>query len=186
MKLLLKLFILLAVLCGIGYAAKDPVQKYFKERNRPHFREVEVDNGEIVWVVNSTGEVKPVLSVSVGSFVSGPIVELNCEFNDQVTKGQILAKIDPRLYEAGVARDTATLATRVAEVERVEAQLQAAVNDEKRSQALRAEDTDYISQTEIDRYHFTRLQLDAQLTVAKAQVDQARANLKTSSANLDY
>ena len=186
MKFLFKLIIIFAVLGGLGFAAKAPVEKYFRERNRPDFREVEVDKGDVTWVVNSTGEIKPVLSVSVGTFVSGPIEELNVDFNDRVKKDQVLARIDSRIYDASVAGDKAVLATREAEVERVKAELQRSKNDEKRAESLRAEDPDYISQSEIDRYRFTRMQLDAQLLVAQCSVDAARANLKNSEANLGY
>jgi HlyD family secretion protein len=186
MKLLFKLVVLFAVLGGLGFAAKAPVEKYLRERNRPDFREVEVDKGEVTWVVNSTGEIKPVLSVKVGTFVSGPIKELNVDFNDRVTEGQLLARIDSRIYDASVAADEAALATREAEFVRVTAELQRSINDEKRAEALREEDPDYISQSEIDRYRFSRMSLDAQLLVARAMIDQAEANLKNSQANLDY
>jgi HlyD family secretion protein len=78
------------------------------------------------------------------------------------------------------------LATRVAEVERVEAELQRAMNNERRSIALRAESKDYISEAEIDQFHFARTSLEAQLKVAKAAIDQAKANLSNSEANLAY
>ncbi|MCC6494498.1 MAG: efflux RND transporter periplasmic adaptor subunit [Pirellulales bacterium] len=137
-------------------------------------------------VVNSTGEVKPVLSVSVGSFVSGPIIKLHVEFNDRVKKDQLLAEIDPRIYVAAVQRDKASLATRIADVERTKALLQQATNDENRSIALRKENPDFISQAEIDRFHFNRLSLKAQLDVADAAVEQAQATLENSEANVDY
>jgi HlyD family secretion protein len=140
----------------------------------------------IVSVVNSTGEVKPVVSVSIGSFVSGPIIRMHADFNDRVTKDQLLAEIDPRIYKAAVDGATAALVTRQADVQRVKALLQQAVNDERRSVALRAENPDFISQTEIDRFHFNRVSLDAQLQVAEAEVQQAQANLKNAEANLGY
>lgn len=105
MKLLLKLTLILAVLCGGGAAAYNPTMDYWKHRNLPEWRTAAVETGTIVEVKNSTGTVKPVLSVSVGSFVSGPIVELNVDFNDIVKKDEVLAKVDPRLFAANVERD---------------------------------------------------------------------------------
>ncbi|MFN9972772.1 MAG: biotin/lipoyl-binding protein, partial [Phycisphaerae bacterium] len=99
---------------------------------------------------NASGEIKPVLSVQVGSFVSGPVTELFVDFNDEVTKDQLLAKIDPRIYEAAVLRDEANLLTQQATVERVLADLQRAKNDEKRSLMLKEENAEFISQTELD------------------------------------
>jgi len=171
---------------GIVAAAIRPAQNYWKERNKPEFREAEVTRGAIVSVRNSTGTVKPVLSVSVGSFVSGPIIKLNVDFNSEVKKDDVLAVVDPRLFEANVARDEAILATRKADVVRAEAQLQQAINDEQRALALRSDNEDFISDSELDQYHFSRKSLEAQVDVAKAVVQQAEASLKNSKANRDY
>jgi len=186
MRFFVKLLLVVAIVSGAGWAAYSPAMSYWKQRNRPKFRTDEVTRRTITSVVNSTGEVKPVLSVVVGSFVSGPIVALHADFNDRVKKDQLLAEIDPRIYVAAVDRDTATLITRQADVDRVRALLQQAINDEKRSITLRKENADFISKTEMDRFHFNRLSLDAQLKVAQATTAQARANLSNSQANLGY
>ena len=181
-----KFLIVLLVLAGIGAAAYKPAADYWVKRNRPIWRTATVDQGPIVSVVNSTGTVKPKLEVAIGSFVSGPILELHCEFNQEVKKGDLLAKIDPRIYEANRARDAASLANREADVYRAKAQLQQAINDEKRAIALRMEDETFIAQAEMDKFKFARLSLEAQLMVANTAVDQARATLSFSQANLDY
>jgi HlyD family secretion protein len=175
------------VVLGVGAAlGYSPAREYWEKRTRPKFREVEVTRGPIVSVVDATGTVQPVLSVSVGSFVSGPIEGLYVDFNDVVKKGQLLAKIDERLHAANVARDKATLATQKANVERAQAQLQQAMNDEARALALRKENKNFISDTELDQFKFNRIALQAQVLVAEASVEQAQANLKNSEANLEY
>ena len=186
MRFFVKLLIVTAIIVGAGWAAYKPAMSYWRERNRPSFRTEEVTRRTITSVVNSTGEVKPVLSVLVGSFVSGPIEDLHADFNDRVEKGQLLAEIDPRIYEASVQRDRATLITRQADVERVRAELQQAINNENRSIALRAENADFISKTEMDRFYFSRVALEAQLKVAEATIDQAEANLNNSKSNLNW
>ena len=186
MVLLVRLVVVCLVIGGAGAASYKPFVKYWKTRNLPTYRLAEVQRGRVVSVVNSTGEVKPVLSVAVGSFVSGPITELHVDFNDRVRKDQLLAKIDPRIYLAAVERDKAALATRLADVERVKAQWQQAANDERRATDLQAENADYISQAEIDKFHFACSSLTAQIKVAKASVAQAQANLENSEANLAY
>ena len=186
MRTWIKLLIVLAVLAGIGAAAYKPTMDYIAKRNRPVWRTATVEQGKIVAVVNSTGAVKPKLRVAIGSFVSGPILELHCEFNQEVKQGELLAKIDPRIYEANVSRDKAAVANRKADVFRVEAQLLLAKNDEKRAIALRAEDESFISQAEMDKFRFGRLSLEAQLDVAKSAIDQAVATLENSLANLEY
>ncbi|MBN1853079.1 MAG: efflux RND transporter periplasmic adaptor subunit [Pirellulales bacterium] len=186
MKLLLKLLIAVLILGSIGAGLYYPAHSYWVEHNKPEWMLAEVEKGDIIAEVNSTGEIKPVKSVQIGSFVSGPITEINVDFNDRVKEKDILAKIDPKLFEANVRRDEALLATRRAEVERVKALLKQAENDERRARTLQQENPDYISGTEMDQYIYATLSLKAQLTVAEASVDQAIANLENSSANLEY
>src|SRR4051812_30029470 len=103
MRTLLILAIILALLAGAALAAYKPAMDYWEKQNAPKWRMAEVTKGDIVSVVNSTGTVKPVLQVSVGSFVSGPILDLYVEFNQEVKKGDMMVKIDPRIYEANAA-----------------------------------------------------------------------------------
>jgi HlyD family secretion protein len=97
-----------------------------------------------------------------------------------------MATIDPRIYEAAVARDRAFLANQKAGVERAKAQLQQARNDEARAKALRAENRTFISDTEMDQFKFKRMTLEAELALAETAVAQAQASLDTSEANLGY
>ncbi len=180
------LVLTVCVLAGIVAIAYRPVAMYFAENAKPKYRTATVEQGTITAVVNSTGEVKPVLAVTVGAFVSGPVLRLHADFNQRVHKGDLLAEIDPRIYEAIVASDQATLANRLAEVERVKALLQQAIQQEQRGEAIRLQGEGFISPAEIDEFHFSRLSLDAQLKVAEAAVDQAKAALQNSQANLSY
>ncbi|WP_373650210.1 efflux RND transporter periplasmic adaptor subunit [Schlesneria sp. DSM 10557] len=186
MKKFLRWLLFILVLAGIGYAAAVPMQAYLAKRNLVHWRTDKVVQGSIKSMVNSTGTVKPKLQVAVGSFVSGPVIELNVGFNQEVKAGDLLARIDPLLYEANVARDEASLRNREADVDRVRAQLQQARNDEKRAIALHLEDSSFIAQAEMDKFKFARLSLEAQLKSAITAVKQAEATLKNSAANLGY
>lgn len=185
-KLLIRVGLPLVVVAGLLAAAAPTAAKYWRDRMRPKYRVAKVEEGRIVEVVTATGTVKPVLQVSIGSFVSGPIQDLLVDYNDEVKKGEVLARIDPRIYEAGVARDEASLAVAQAEVARVKALLQQAINDEKRALRLQQENKNYISGTEMDKFRFNRQSLDAQLLVAEANIKQAEANLQNSRANLGY
>ena len=73
MRTLVIVVIVLLVLTGVGAAAWQPLTYYWQLRSMPQWRTAEVTEGPVVSVVNSTGTIKPVLQVSVGSFVSGPI-----------------------------------------------------------------------------------------------------------------
>lgn len=186
MRSLLKIAVVLAVLSGLGYFAWGRGAAWLKERNRPQFRTAQAERGDIRITVNASGEVKPVLAVHIGSFVSGPIEELFVDFNDEVKAGQVLATIDPRIYKAAVQRDEAAYQARLADVQRVQAELQRARNDEQRALQLQAENAEFISQAELDQLRFARMSLEAQLTIADASVLQAKANLDNSEANLNY
>lgn len=186
MKTLLKFIVVLAAVAGIGALSYKPATKYWEERNRVQWDTAAIIRGDVTRYVNSTGSIRPVRSVSVGSVVSGPISELNVDFNDQVKKGDVLAKIDPRLIKADVARDAATLATRDAELERIEAQLAQATNNLQRGKKLYAQSTGYLSEKEMDELVFEVKSLDAQLKVAHAMILQATASLENSQANLNY
>ena len=136
MRFVIRLLLILGVLTGIAAAGYQPVREWIKKRNQPEYRTTEVGEGRIRLTVNATGEIKPKLSVQIGSFVSGPIVELNAEFNDIVEKGDVLARIDPKIYEAEVARAEAGLSSAVAaresrasDISRVQALLSQAVAD---------------------------------------------------------
>jgi HlyD family secretion protein len=186
LRFFVKLAIFLAVVGILGGVSYGPAMKYWRLRNKPKWQTVTVVRGDAIRTINTTGRVKPVLSISVGSFVSGPITELHVDFNAEVEKGQLLAEVDPRLFKANVARDEATLATREAEVNRVKAQLQQAINNKERGQLLRQKNEDYLSDREMDALRFECEALEAQLKLAEAAVQQAKANLENSAANLEY
>ncbi|MCA9260149.1 MAG: efflux RND transporter periplasmic adaptor subunit [Planctomycetales bacterium] len=150
------------------------------------WRTSKASQGAIVSIVNSTGTIEPVLKVSIGSFVSGPIIELLAEHNQHVDEGELLARVDPRLPASAVTRAQAALATREAEVHRAEALLEQSIRDERRAVALRLENADFISPKEMDAFHFNRLSLEAQLKLAESAVEQAEADLQNAEANLAY
>ncbi len=186
MRTLIKVVIILTVLGALGYFGTVAGLAWLAERNKPRFRVASVERGDLRITVNAAGQLEPTLSVKIGSFVSGPILELLADHNDEVKADQLLARIDPRIYIASVQRDEAALGARLGDVARVQAELQRARNDEKRSAALKAENEDFISQAELDQFRFARMSLEAQLIIADASVKQAQANLDNSNANLGY
>lgn len=182
-KVLLVFFVLGGTTLGAGVYW---VRGYLKERNRPHYQTAEVGRGNIRLTRDASGTIEPILRVQVGTFVSGPIAGLFVDFNDQVEKDQILAKIDPSLFDAAVKRDKATLATRKADVMRVTAQRDQAINSLNRAKELRKMNEDYVSDAEMDQVECNVRSFEAQLDVAKASILQAEANLSVSQINLGY
>ncbi len=184
--MILKLGLAFGFIGAAGASGYKPVMDYWEERNRVQWETVEVTSGDITRFVNSTGTIQPVLSVAIGCFVSGPIVELNVDFNDEVKKGDILARIDPQLFQANLDRDEATLATRMAELERVDAQMEQAQSNLARGKSLQSRGNGFISGNELDSLNFEVKSLIAQRKLAEATILQAKATLQTSRANLNY
>ena len=186
MRRLFRWLVVLAVLGGIGAAVAMPTAAWLKKRSQRTYQTATVSRGRVETVVNSTGTVKPVRSVSVGAFTSGPIAEILVDYNSVIRKGQVLARIDRKLLQAAADRDRAALETQRAELNRVEALLQQAKNNEARARRLASVNKDYLSDTEMDQFKFGTLTAEAQRNLARASVDQARATLENSLANLGY
>jgi HlyD family secretion protein len=178
--------LVLLVLVGLASAAAVPFGSWWQQRFATKYTTAVVSRGRVETVVNSTGTIKPVRSVSVGAFTSGPISEIYVDYNSPVKKGSLLAKIDPKLLAAARDRDKAALETQKAELKRVEALLQQAINNEMRAKKLREINKDYLSDTETDQYRFAEMTAAAQVNLAKASIAQAEATLKNSEANLGY
>lgn len=178
--------LLLGLLGGLIWAILVPGREWWKKATTPRFLTAAVSQGRVESVVNSTGTIKPVRSVSIGAFVSGPIAHVHVDYNSMVKEGEVLAEIDPRLLKAAVDRDEAAYQTQLAERDRIRALLDQAKNNEMRAQKVRSINKDYLSDTEMDQFHFNRKSLEAQLQLANMTIKQAKANLENSQANLGY
>jgi len=150
------------------------------------YRTAAIGRGDIQLEVTSTGTIQPVQSVQVGAFVSGPIQKVYVDFNSRIKKGDVLAEIDPRTYNAAVAREEASLAHTQADLERVKVLLDQAVRDEQRALKLREAKKTFISETEVDQYTAERKSLEAQVKLAQAAVRQAEASLASARTNLEF
>ena len=186
MRRLLTWLAILGVVTGLLALAGLQAASWLQQRSAPKYITAKVSRGRVETVVNSTGTVKPVLSVSVGAFTSGPIATVNVQFNSVVKKDQLLALIDPKLQEAAVERDRAAVDSSKADLNRIEALYQQAKNNEQRARDLLAISKDYLAETDLDQYYFTRLSYEAQLRLGAAAIKQAEANLKNSIAQLEY
>ena len=148
------------------------------------FRTDAVTRGPISEVVSATGDVSAIITVNVGSQVSGTISKLYVDFNSQVKKGQPLADLDPRLFRAALEKAQAGLASANANVEKAQAQLNDAVRVEKRTKELLEQRL--VSQQDVDSAVATREQMAANLSSTKAMVLQARADRDQAATNLEF
>jgi HlyD family secretion protein len=144
----------------------------------------QADRGPIEVVVTATGTVNPVTTVTVGSYVSGPILELHADYNSAVTKGQLVAKIDPRPFQVKVLQADAGLANAKARVDKSRADLALKQLNFERNQTLRARNL--IAQNDLDTARSDFAQAKAQLALDQAGVQQADAQLSEARINLDY
>ncbi len=148
------------------------------------YRTAPVETGDIVQTVRATGVIQPIRLVAVGTQVNGPVQKLNVDYNDRVKAGDIVAQIDPAVYQTRFAQSQANLAQSQANVEANRAKLVQADKDLARARELAKRDM--ISQSELDAAVASRDVLAAQVKVAEASVEQTRAALRTSQTELDY
>ena len=149
-----------------------------------HYNTALVDRGPITAIVTATGTVNPVVSVQVGSQVSGKITQLMADFNSVVTKGQVLATIDQRPFQARVSQARASLKSGHGNLAKAKNMATQRKRERDRMATLRRQA--YVSQADLDlaetNYHDAR----AQVEVAQAQVDQAAAKLASAELDLGY
>lgn len=156
---------------------------------RIDYRLAAVEVGDIESVVLSAGTLAALNTVVVGSQLSGQVAELHADFNDTVEAGEIVARIDPRTFEARVLQNEADVAvakgnieSRKADLERAEATLRQAERELARRQTL--QERGHVSVTELDR-DITLVETSAaQVAVAKAAIGNARATLEQRQAAL--
>ena len=142
-----------------------------------------VTKGDITVIVTAIGTVEPTLQVEVGSLISGTISQVPVAINDEVTKGQVLARLDTSSLEAELARDLASLTARKAEVEDLRAAEEAAKASLVRAQKMR--DRGLNSEEVMATASTAMRRADAALASAFANVQVAEADVKLSQTNID-
>ena len=143
-----------------------------------------VSRGPIVRSVTATGTVNPVTTVQVGTYVSGPITEIYVDFNSPVKPGQLMAKIDPRPYQAQVDLSQAALANARAQLRKDQANLAYQKITWQRDSELRKQDV--VSQDTLDSQFNTYNQAVAQVGLDHASIQQQEASLNATELNLHY
>src|SRR5713101_525581 len=170
----------------------------FKGNEKPQYFTSKVDRGDIGEVVEATGTINAVTTVQVGSQVSGTISRLNADFNSRVKKGQVVAQIDPSLFEgallqakADLANAKANLVASQANLEKAQATAVQTKADYERTSGLTKEGV--MSQQQLDLAKANADSADAAVSAAKATITQAIAQAQQKQAavtvaqtNLDY
>jgi len=153
-------------------------------KDAQNYRLEPVTRGPVSEIVNATGDVSAIVTVNVGSQVSGIIDKLFVDFNSKVKKGELLATLDQRLFRAQLEKADASLESAKANVEKAEAALADSERILKRDVELRA--GNLIAQADLDTAQATRDGNKAALSAAKASVLQAKADRDTAAVNLIF
>ena len=159
---------------------------WLKSQSAPPVRYVTapVTRGIIARSVTASGAVNPVTTVQVGTYVSGVVQELRCDYNTRVTKGQLCAKIDPRPYQVVVDQDQANLASAQAQLAKDQTNLTYAKLTYERAVDLHNRAID--SQDALDSAKSAYEQAVAQAAVDTAAIAQHQAELNAAQINLSY
>jgi HlyD family secretion protein len=148
------------------------------------YKTASVDRGPITSIVTATGTVNPVVSVQVGSQVSGKIATLSADFNSTVTQGQVLAQIDQQPFKARVSQARAALKS--AKGNLAKANNMAAQRKRERDRMATLLQQGFVAQSDLDLADTNYRDALAQAEVAHAQVDQAEATLSSADLDLGY
>lgn len=186
------------ILAGVAVAAGLFVALGLNRSTQAQHFTAKVERGAIDDVVEATGTINSVITVQVGSQVSGSIAKLNADFNSRVHKGDVVALIDPALFKGALLQAAADL-------KNAEANLEAArANLEKAKAALVQTKADYdravgltkdgvMSQQQLDlaksNYDAASASVDAaaaNITQGEAQISQKQAAVAVAQTNLDY
>jgi HlyD family secretion protein len=171
------LLLVLVAVGGVQYRAARAAKAL-------QFETVKVDRGRIVAKVTASGTLSAIVTVQVGSQVSGRLQKILVDYNSPVRKGQLIAKIDAQLFQASYEQSKANFAAAKGNLAKAEVQAVDAERQFKRSQSLAGRKL--IAQADLDTAQATFDSARAQIDVSKGAVEQARAGLHQAEVNLAY
>ena len=167
-----------AVLAGAGFL-------WWRARSRrPHYVTAAVTRGAVQRSVSMTGALNPLVTVQVGSYVSGTIKSLGCDYNTEVVVGTVCAVVDPVPFQLIVDQDKAAVGVAEAQLNKDKAALVYAKEAWERDAKLLAEGS--VSQDTVDSEKSTMDQTIATIAPDEATIVNKVATLKAAQVNLDY
>jgi HlyD family secretion protein len=180
-KKILWIVLLAAVVSGVaGFV-------YYKKKHAPPpyaFQTEPIAKRHIVGRVTATGTLLATVTVQVGTQVTGRISKLLVDYNSEVKKGQLVAKIDPLLYEAALDNARADFVQAKAQVESAKAT--AELDKKLYARELALQKDNLASQQDVETAETNSNVANANVDVAKANLAQQQAQLHTAEANLMY
>jgi HlyD family secretion protein len=174
----------IAIIIGILAVTGLSVGAFYARRGEaaPSIVTASVTRGPIVNAIAATGTLEAVTTVQVGSQVSGTIQSLGADFNSIVHKGQVIARLDPSLFQTQVDSARANLASAQADLQR--AQVMLADAQTKATRAHQLAEKQLLPTTDVEAADVAERTANAQVRSAQAQLAQARASLTQTEVNL--
>ena len=169
------------------------ISAYFYAQSRgnaPKYRTARLERGPLTAAVSATGNLNAVTTVLVGSQVSGQIKELHADFNSVVKKGQLIARIDPEIFDAKVNQARGELEAAHANVLNQQAQVEKARAEVENARAALAEARAQTAKAQVAvmdaRRDLARKQeLMGKELIAKSELDTSQAGHDSAAAQLD-
>lgn len=174
------------VVIAVALAVAGGAWAFYRQRNAEQaagaYRTAKVERGDIRVAISATGALSAISTVDVGSQISGQVTEVLADYNDRVSKGQVIARIDPATYEAQIAQGSAQVSNARAGLATAQATLRNAELDYQRKSELAK--NQLVARSDADLARAARDQARAQLAGAEAQINQQIASTQTSRLNL--
>ena len=149
-----------------------------------HFETVKVDRGRIVAKVTATGTLSALVTVQVGSQVSGRLQEIKVDYNSPVKRGQVIAKIDPQLFQAALEQARANFLAAQSNVAKAKVQALEADRQYQRSRALA--ERQLLAPADLETAEANAGVAHAGVDAAQGALAQAKASLHQAEVNLAY
>lgn len=178
MKKYVKYILLLIVILGVGFYYQSNQQK------KDEYVTQKLAKGSITEKVTASGIINPISTINIGTQVSGTISEIYVDYNTPVKKDQVLAQIDPALFEATVAQRQAALDIAKAEVEVVKNDIIYYKKHLDRIKKLNS--SRYSADKELESAQRDYDNSIAQRALKEAQIKQAEASLNSAKIDLNY
>lgn len=179
-----KIFALLVLLLALGFGGYRYYTGRAESKAQARITVETVKKGDIEEVVTAQGKLEPKEYVDVGVQVSGQIKKIYPALGDTVKAGDLIAEIDPRVYEAKVEADNAHIKTLEAQLAQQQAQVRLAQQQFDRVKKL--VDTHAVSEDAFDSAETALKVAKAQKDALDAQIEEQKSNLEGDKANLSY
>lgn len=167
--------VLVIVLIAAGLILKNGSVKYVTK---------EVTRDTITQYVEASGTIKPINTIAVGTQVSGTVAKIYVDYNSQVKKGQLLAELDPSLFQSNVDQSSAKLSNAQAAYAKAQAALAYKKNNYQRYKHLY--EKNYVSRDDVELARSNYLAAEADVAATRAEMSASQAALTNNLTNLGY